>query len=55
MTILSLYVSAAMLTDINRRSFYLHATILGTTAWLQYWPRPIVGKHTLTCGLRGGE
>jgi hypothetical protein len=55
MEIIAVHVSASMLTDVNRRSFYARVTLFGRTLWVQWWPRPIAGRpRMLTCGARKG-
>ena len=46
-------VSTLYLVDVQRRSLYVSCTLFNRTAWFQYWPRPITGRRSLTCGTRG--
>lgn len=49
MTIIEIRISSMILTDINRRSFYVRATLFNHDVWLQWWPRSEPG-HRLTFG-----
>jgi len=51
MTILSLYLNIMMLTDVQRRSFYLRVVLFNHTFYVQRWPRDAVNTQW-SCGHR---
>lgn len=51
MTIIKLHINVMMLTDVQRRSFYITLTLFNRTVYFQYWPR---GNSSVpwSCGYR---
>lgn len=55
MIVIGVHISARMLTDVGRRSFYARVILFNQEVWVQWWPRHEPGNR-LTCGFtnRGG-